>query len=54
MSAWERPGKSDEWHTPKYIFDAMAVTFDLDVASPQCGYSGTIQIDFAATEAVQR
>ena len=30
----ERAGKSDEWYTPKYIFDAMEVDFDLDVASP--------------------
>lgn len=28
------PGASDEWYTPKYIFDAMGVRFDLDVASP--------------------
>lgn len=33
MSAWEAAGKSDEWYTPKYIFDALAVRFDLDVAS---------------------
>jgi hypothetical protein len=23
-----------EWYTPKYIFDALGMTFDLDVASP--------------------
>lgn len=35
MSAWEASGKSDEWYTPKYIFDAMGdVMFDLDVAAP--------------------
>jgi hypothetical protein len=34
MSAWESLGKSDDWLTPQYIFDAMAVVFDLDVASP--------------------
>ena len=28
-------GKSDEWYTPKYIFDALGVRFDLDVASPE-------------------
>ena len=32
MSAWEAAGKSDDWLTPKYVFDAMAVDFDLDVA----------------------
>lgn len=34
MSAWEAAGKSDEWYTPRYIFDALGCTFDLDVASP--------------------
>lgn len=34
MSAWETPGASDEWYTPKYIFDALGATFDLDVAHP--------------------
>jgi hypothetical protein len=34
MSAWESLGKSDDWYTPKYIFDAMGVTFNLDVAGP--------------------
>lgn len=34
MSAHEAAGKSDEWYTPKYVFDALGVVFDLDVASP--------------------
>lgn len=34
MSAWEAAGKSDEWYTPKYIFDALGCVFDLDVAHP--------------------
>ena len=34
MSAYEAAGKTDEWYTPKYIFDALKVTFDLDVAAP--------------------
>jgi len=34
MSVWETIGRSDEWYTPKYIFDAMGFVFDLDVASP--------------------
>jgi hypothetical protein len=37
MSHWENSGKSDEWYTPKYIFDALACTFDLDVAAPKDG-----------------
>lgn len=35
MSAHEGSvGKSDEWYTPAYVFEAMGVRFDLDVASP--------------------
>ena len=34
MGHWEGVGKSDEWYTPKYIFDALGVIFDLDVARP--------------------
>lgn len=30
----ERKGESDEWYTPKYIFDALNTSFDLDAASP--------------------
>lgn len=26
--------KSDDWYTPKHVFDALAVRFDLDVAAP--------------------
>ena len=35
MSYWESKGKSDEWYTPKYIFDDLDCSFDLDVASPE-------------------
>lgn len=34
MGAHEGPGKSDDWYTPAYIFNALGVTFDLDVAAP--------------------
>lgn len=34
MSHWETNGKSNEWYTPKYIFDALGCMFDLDVAHP--------------------
>jgi hypothetical protein len=37
MSAWEAAGKSDEWYTPAYIFDALLCVFDLDVAAPYGG-----------------
>lgn len=35
MGNWETAGASDEWYTPKYIFDALEETFDLDVAAPK-------------------
>lgn len=35
MSAWEDIGISDEWYTPKYIFDSFgSIMFDQDVAAP--------------------
>lgn len=34
MAYWDKPGASDEWYTPKYVFDALGCEFDLDVASP--------------------
>ena len=37
MSEWETLGKSDEWYTPKYIFDGLGCRFDLDVAAPKEG-----------------
>jgi DNA N-6-adenine-methyltransferase (Dam) len=27
-------GATDEWYTPRHVFEAMAVQFDMDVASP--------------------
>ena len=37
VSAWEAIGQSDEWYTPAYIFDALEINFDLDVAAPAEG-----------------
>lgn len=34
MAHHEKQGGHVEYYTPKYIFDAMGVTFDLDVAHP--------------------
>ncbi|MEG8223796.1 DNA N-6-adenine-methyltransferase [Sphingomonas sp. HH69] len=31
------PSKSDDWYTPKSVFDALGAHFDLDVAAPFCG-----------------
>lgn len=30
-------GQSDDWYTPKYIFDALGCRFDMDVAGPLSG-----------------
>lgn len=35
MAYWENSGKSDEWYTPAYVFDALGERFDLDVAAPE-------------------
>jgi hypothetical protein len=37
MSHWETSGKSDEWYTPKWIFDSFGsdCIFDMDVAAPE-------------------
>lgn len=37
VAAYEKQGESDEWYTPRYIFDALGITFDQDVASPVGG-----------------
>lgn len=37
MSSWENIGATDEWYTPRYIFDALGERFDLDVAAPVDG-----------------
>lgn len=29
--------ESDEWYTPKWVFDALQLTFDLDVCAPPTG-----------------
>lgn len=34
MSYWESDGKSDDWWTPSFIFDALECRFDMDVAAP--------------------
>lgn len=39
MAAYEKAGKSDDWRTPKYIFDALDEEFDLDVAASPDGNS---------------
>jgi hypothetical protein len=37
VAAYEAAGESDEWYTPRYIFDALGERFDLCVAAPVDG-----------------
>lgn len=37
MSEWEAIGKSDDWYTPAYIFDALGLMFHMDVSAPPEG-----------------
>ena len=37
MGAYEAAGMSDEWFTPRYIFESIGLEFDLDVAAPRLG-----------------
>ncbi len=37
MAAYEKAGESNEWYTPKFIFDALGCRFDQDVAAPRGG-----------------
>lgn len=37
MGYWDKPGASDEWYTPAYVFEALGERFDLDVAAPWGG-----------------
>jgi hypothetical protein len=39
MAHWEATGKSDEWLTPRWVFDALDCRFDVDVAAhPTAGH----------------
>ena len=48
MGYWEATGKTDEWYTPKYVFDALDCTFDLDVAHPT--HATFVPADMVLTE----
>lgn len=55
MSHWEASGKSDEWYTPKYIFDALGCRFDLDVAAPLAGLGCHVPADeFLSVNSLER
>ena len=50
----ERRGESNEWYTPKYIFDALGETFNLDVACPIEGPRHTPANSFYSERALDR
>jgi hypothetical protein len=53
MAYWDTLGKSDEWYTPAYVFDALACRFDVDVAAP-CGRSTFVPADsFISTNSLE-
>lgn len=34
MASYEKAGETDEWFTPRYLFEALGERFDVDVAAP--------------------
>jgi len=54
MSAWETPGQSDEWYTPRYIFTALGCTFDLDPANAAIGGANVPCRESYGTEGLER
>lgn len=55
MSVWEPcVGASDEWFTPRYIFDALGMRFDLDVAAPVEGPRHAPAVRWYSSEALER
>lgn len=49
MSYWESAGKSDDWYTPKIVFDALDCRFHLDVAGKHCP-ANNVPTDFTYTK----
>ena len=43
-------GMTDEWYTPKYVFDALGCKFDLDVAHPGNGKASWVPASEYITE----
>ncbi|RWR09721.1 DNA N-6-adenine-methyltransferase [Paenirhodobacter populi] len=54
MASYEKPGESDEWYTPAYIFEALGVEFDLDVACPLEGPRYVPARNFFCRDALER
>lgn len=54
MSSWESIGATDEWYTPRYIFDALGERFDLDVAAPVDGGPNVPCDEFHESDSLNR
>lgn len=54
MSHWERAGKSNEWYTPKFIFDELGCKFDLDVAAPNDGPRHVPALKWFSTDSLSK
>jgi hypothetical protein len=54
MGYWETSGKSNDWYTPKFIFDALGCQFDLDVANGAIGGAHVPCIESYGTESLDR
>ncbi|WP_336622270.1 DNA N-6-adenine-methyltransferase [Rhizobium sp. S152] len=54
MGHWETAGRSDEWYTPHKVFEALGVTFDVDVAAPNGVRTFVPASDFITEESLER
>lgn len=54
MSHWETVGQSDEWYTPKYIFDSLRCRFDLDPANAAENGAHVPSFERYASEGLER
>lgn len=53
MFLGEAVRKSDEWYTPKYVFDALGCVFKLDVSSPAAGRTFVPAARFVASGSLE-
>ncbi|MBW9051006.1 phage N-6-adenine-methyltransferase [Rhizobium mesosinicum] len=54
MGYWDTAGKSDEWYTPKHVFEALGCRFDLDVAAPRDATTHVPASNFIAEGGLER
>ncbi len=54
MGYWETIGQSDEWYTPKSVFEALGERFDLDVAAPNHGRTFVPALSFITENSLEK